>query len=96
MDYNHIVFDEEPDAIDEKGILTQHILEKDDDSYYIGIDNSSSSKFKLILVLEGLEINDGPFKGQKTPVFDLFPNERKVFHVAIVSDDDVSFKFDYA
>ena len=76
--------------------MTQYILEKDDDSYYIGIDNSSSQKLKLKLVLEGLKVNDGPFKGQTTPIFELKPNERKVFDVLIVSDDDITFKFDFA
>ena len=71
-------------------------MEKDDDSYYIGIDNSSNQKLKLKLVLEGLKVNDGPFKGQTTPVFELNANERKVFDVLIVSDDDITFKFDFA
>ena len=94
--YSHPVFDEEGEAIDDKGKLTQYILEKDDDSYYIGIDNSSSQKLKLKLVLEGLKVNDGPFKGQTTPIFELNANQRKVFDVLIVSDDDISFKFDFA
>ena len=94
--YNHAVFDEEGEAIDDKGKLIQYILEKDDESYYIGIDNSSASKLKLKLVLEGLKVNDGPFKGQTSPVFELNPNERKVFDVLIVSDDDITFKFDFA
>ena len=76
--------------------MIQYILEKDDDSYYIGIDNSSASKLKLKLVLEGLKVNDGPFKGQTAPVFEINPKERKVFDVLIVSDDDITFKFDFA
>ena len=94
--YNHPVFDEEGEAIDDKGKLTQYILEKDDDSYYIGIDNASTQKLKLKLILEGLKVNDGPFKGQTTPVFELNAKERKVFDVLIISDDDISFKFDFA
>ena len=94
--YNHAVFDDEGEAIDDKGKLTQHILEKDDDSYYIGIDNSSEQKLKLKLILEGLKVNDGPYKGQTMPVFELKPKERKVFDVFIISDDDISFKFDLA
>ena len=94
--YNHAVFDEEAEAIDDKGKLNQYILEKDDDSYYIGIDNTSNSKLKLKLVLEGLKVSEGQFKGQTTPVFELNPNERKVFEVIICSDDDISFKFDFA
>lgn len=76
--------------------MIQYILEKDDDSYYIGIDNSSASKLKLKLVLEGLKVNDGPFKGQIEPVFEINAKERKVFDVLIVGDDDISFKFDFA
>ena len=94
--YNHPVFNEEGEAIDDKGKLTQYILEKDDDSYYIGIDNSSTQKLKLKLILEGLKVNDGPFKGQTTPVFELNSKERKVFDVLICSDDDITFKFDFA
>ena len=94
--YNHPVFDEEGEAIDEKGKLKQYILEKDDDSYYIGIDNSSSSKLKLKLELEGLKVKEGPYKEQTKPIFELNVNERKVFEVVICSDDDISFKFDFA
>ena len=94
--YNHAVFNEEGEAIDDKGKLKQYILEKDDDSYYIGIDNSSSQKLKLKLLLEGLKVNDGPYKGQTAPVFELNGGERKVFDVLIVGDDDVSFNFDFA
>ena len=94
--YNHPVFDEEGEAIDDKGKLKQYILEKDDDSYYIGINNSSTQKLKLKLILDGLKVNDGPYKGQTTPIFEIKANERKVFDVLIVSDDDISFKFDFA
>ena len=94
--YNHPVFNEEAEAIDDKGKLTQYILEKDDDSYYIGIDNASTQKLKLKLILEGLKVNEGPFKGQTTPVFELNGKERKVFDVLICSDDDITFKFDFA
>ena len=94
--YNHAVFNEEGEAIDDKGKLKQYILEKDDDSYFIGIDNSSSQKLKLKLLLEGLKVNDGPYKGQTAPVFELNGGERKVFDVLIVGDDDVSFNFDFA
>ena len=93
---NHPVFNEEGEAIDDKGKLTQYILEKDDDSYYIGFDNSSTQKLKLKLILEELKVNEGPFKGQTTPIFEINPNERKVFYVLIISDDDITFKFDFA
>jgi hypothetical protein len=94
--YNHAVFDEEGEEIDENGKLKQYILEKDDDSYYIGIDNTSTQKLKLKLFLEGLKVNTGPFKGQTSPVFEINPNERKVFEVLIITDDDISFRFDFA
>ena len=92
--YNHPVFDEEGEAIDEKGELKQYFLEKDE-SYYIGIDNSSNSKYKLKLELEGLKIKDGPYKGQKAPVFELNINERKVFEVLSTNEDEISFRFDF-
>jgi len=94
--YNHPVFDGEGEAIDDKGKLIQYVLEKDDDSYYIGIENASSQKLKLKLILEGLKVNDGPYKGQTTPVFEINSKERQVFDVLICSDDDISFKFDFA
>ena len=94
--YNHPVFDEEAEVIDDKGNFKQYSLEKDDDSYYIGIENSSSVKFKLKLVLDGLEVNDGPFKGQSTVIFELNPNERKVFEVLVICDDDIYFSFELA
>ncbi len=93
--YNHPVFDEEGEAIDEKGELKQYFLEKDDESYYIGIDNSSNSKYKLKLELEGLKIKYGPYKGQKAPVFELNINERKVFEVITCNEDEISFRFDF-
>ena len=44
----------------------------------------------------GIILKEGPFKGQTAPIFELNANERKVFDVAICSDDDISFKFDFA
>jgi hypothetical protein len=35
-------------------------------------------------VLEGLKVNEGPFKGQTEPVFEINAKERKVFDVIIV------------
>ena len=82
--YNHPVFDEKGEAIDGKGELTQYILEKDDDSYYIGIDNSSSQKLKLKLILEGLKVNDGPYNGKTTPVFELNSKKEKFLMLLFV------------
>ena len=90
---SHSVFDEEPEEIIENGELKQYSLTKDDDSYYIGIENSGTKKYHLKLILEGLKINDGPFKGQTEPVFELNPNERKVFDVLITEEEDVTFEF---
>ena len=90
---SHAVFDEEPEEVNDNGELKQYTLSKDDESYYIGIDNSGTKKYHLKLILEGLEVNDGPFKGQTEPVFELNPNERKVFDVLIKSEEDVTFEF---
>jgi hypothetical protein len=94
--YNHPVFEEKGEVIDDKGQLTQYCLNKDDDSYFIGIDNSSSQALTLKLVLEGLKVNDGPYKGQTAPVFEINSKERKVFDVITFGEEDVSFKFDFA
>ena len=90
---SHAVFDEEPEDINDNGELKQYTLSKDDDSYYIGIDNTGTKKYHLKLILEGLKVNDGPFKGQTEPIFELNPNERKVFDVLITTEEDVTFEF---
>ena len=94
--YNHSVFNEEGEAIDDEGKLKQYALEKDDESYYIGIENLTTKKLKLKLILDGLKINDGPFKGETKPVFEINSKERKVFEALICSDDDIFFNFDFA
>ena len=93
---SHAVFDEEPEEVNDNGELKQYTLSKDNESYYIGIDNSGIKKYHLKLILEGLEVNDGPFKGQTEPIFELNPNERKFFDVLIKSEEDVTFEFGLA
>ena len=73
--------------------MKQYILEKGEDYYYIGIENLSQLNYKLKLILEQLIVNNGPFKGQTTPIFELNPNERKVFELFVL-DENPSIKFD--
>ncbi len=93
---NHPVFNQIGEEIDEKGQLKQYCLEKDEESYYIGIENSSLESLELMLKLEGLKVKDGPYKGQTAPVFVIRSKERKVFDVIMFGDEDASFKFDFA
>ena len=94
--YNHPVFEEEGEAIDEAGKLVQYVLDNEDDTYVLGLDNSSGKKLKLKLILEGLKVSDGPYKGQTCPVFEIDNKGRVVFNVAVTSEDDISFQFDFA
>ena len=89
--YNHAVFEEKGEDINDRG-LKQYIMEKDENSYYIGIDNSGQLYYKLKLILEQVKINSGPFKGQTTPIFEIKPNERKVFELLVLGEDP-TFEF---
>ena len=89
--YSQAVFNEEGDDINDRG-LKQYVLEKDENSYYIGIDNSSQLFYKLKLILVQAKVNRGPFKGQATPIFEIKPKERKVFEL-LVLDENPTFEF---
>ena len=93
--YNHRVFDNEGEAIDNEGKIIQYVLKKSDDSFYIGIENTSTKKLKLKLILGDSVVNDGPYKGQTSCVFELDIKGRKVFDV-IVDGVDPEFEFTYA
>ena len=67
-----------------------------DDNIIIGIDSKYQQSLKLKLILEGLKISKGEFKDKTEVVFELKPNKRKVFETVIVSEDDLSFKFEFA
>lgn len=89
--YNHAVFDEKGEDINDRG-LKQYVLEKDENSYYIGIDNSGQLCYKVKLILEQVKINNGPFEGQTTPIFEIEPKERKVFE-SLVLGENPTFEF---
>ena len=89
--YNHAVFDKKGEDINDRG-LKQYVLQKDENSYYIGIDNSGQLCYKLKLILEQVKVNSGPFKGQTTPIFEIEPNERKVFELLVLGEDP-TFEF---
>jgi hypothetical protein len=93
--YNHRVFDKEGEAIDNEEKLFQYVLKKDDESFYIGIENTSTKKLNLKLTLGDSVVNDGPYKGQTSCVFELDIKGRKVFDV-IADGDDPEFEFTYA
>jgi len=94
-DYNHEVFNEEGEELDNEGKLLQYYMETDD-NIIIGIDSKYQQSLKLKLILEGIKISKGEFKDKMELVFELKPNKRKVFETVIVSEDDLSFKFEFA
>ena len=94
-DYNHEVFNEEGEELDNEGKLLQYYMDNDD-NIIIGIDSKYQQSLKLKLILEGLKISKGEFKDKTEVVFELKPNKRKVFETVIVSEDDLSFKFEFA
>ena len=94
-EYNHEVFNEEGEELDKEGKLLQYYIEKENE-IIIGIDNKYQHSLNLKLVLEGIKISKGEFKDKMEFVFELRPNSRKVFETIVISEDDLSFKFEYA
>ena len=95
-EYNHEVFKEEGEELDNEGKLIQYFLETDD-NIFIGIENKYNQKLKLKLILEGIKISSGEFKDKTEFVFELNAKKRKVFETIIASDEeDLSFKFEFA
>ena len=95
-DYNHEVFNEEGEELDENGKLVQYYVEIDD-NIIIGIENKYIQNLKLKLILEGIKISSGEFKDKMEFTFELKAHRRKVFETVIVSDEeDLSFKFEFA
>ena len=89
------MFNEEGEELDKEGKLLQYYIEKENE-IIIGIDNKYQHSLNLKLVLEGIKISKGEFKDKMEFVFELRPNSRKVFETVIVSEDDLSFKFEFA
>jgi hypothetical protein len=92
------VFKQKGEVIDEDGNLVQYILKQSNSKYTIGVENKGKSSAKLCIILEGLEILDKAYKGQKSPVFTINPKEKKIFNVQVSENyyGDVSFQFEYA
>ena len=93
--YNHPVFDKEGEFINLENTLKQYILEKDKDTVYIGIENTSKEKTLLKLILTNLKVNDGPYKDQATPIFELGSEQRRVFTLFVIGKE-AYFMFDLA
>ena len=94
---NNPVFLEEGEEIDEDGYLLQYLLAGSNNSYVIGLENTSNYRIKLSLILEGLDILDSAYKGQAKPIFTINAKEKKVFNVKVKSNyyGNVSFQFEY-
>jgi len=73
-------------------------LEGSNNSYVIGLENTSNYNFKLSINLEGLNILDSAYNGQAKPTFIINSKEKKVFNVQVKSNyyGNVSFQFEYA
>jgi len=95
---NNPVFNTQGEKIDEQGYLVQYLLEGSNNSYVIGLENTSNYNFKLNINLEGLNILDSAYNGQAKPTFIINSKEKKVFNVQVKSNyyGNVSFQFEYA
>ena len=94
---NNPVFQTEGEEIDEDGYLVQYLMKGSNNSYVIGLENTSNYKFQLAIILEGLDILDNEYKGKSNPAFTLNAKERKVFNVKVKSNyrGDVTFQFEF-
>ena len=91
------VFREEGEEIDDNGYLIQYLLQGNNNSYVIGLENIGNYNYNLCIILEGLEILDSAYKGQSKPSFVIKAKEKKVFNVKIKNNyyGNVSFQFEY-
>ena len=91
------VFQTEGEEIDEDGYLVQYLLQGSNNSYVIGLENTSNFSITLSLSVEGLDILDIIYKGQSKPVFTIKAREKKVFNVKVKSNyyGNVTFQFEY-
>ena len=81
---NNPVFKTEGEEIDEDGYLIQFLLQGSNNSYIIGLENTSNFSITLSLSVEGLDILDNIYKGQAKPIFTIKVREKKVFNVKVV------------
>ena len=94
---NNPVFKTEGEEIDEDGYLIQYLLQGSNNSYVIGLENTSNYRIALSINLEGLDILDNAYKGKSKPSFIINAKEKKVFNVKVKSNysGNVSFQFEY-
>ena len=77
--------------------MIQYLLEGSNNSYVIGLENTSNYRIALSINLEGLDILDSAYKGKSKPSFIINAKEKKVFNVKIKNNysGNVSFQFEY-
>ena len=90
-----IVFNKEGQPLDIEPSLIQYTLETND-GYIIGLENTSTKKIKIKLVLEGLELTDSNYKGRSSPIFFIDRREKKTFNAVVKNkyNGDISFRFE--
>jgi hypothetical protein len=95
---DHPVFNMGGEPIDDNGYLVQYLLENGDDTYVVGLENTSNYGFKLYINLEGLDIIDGNYRGMNRPAFTINAYEKKIFNIKVKNNyyGNVSFQFEYA
>ena len=89
------MFNKEGQPLDIEPSLIQYTLETND-GYIIGLENTSTKKIKIKLVLEGLELTDSNYKGRSSPIFFIDRREKKTFNAVVKNkyNGDISFRFE--
>ena len=80
---NNPVFKTEGEKFDEQGYLVQYLLNGNNNSYVIGLENINNYNYKLSINLEGSDILDNAYNGQAKPTFIINAKEKKVFNVRV-------------
>ena len=77
--------------------MIKYLLEESNNSYVIGLENTSNYRIALSINLEGLDILDSAYKGKSKPSFIINAKEKKEFNVKIKNNysGNVSFQFEY-
>ena len=87
------IFNEEGEALDDKGFIKQYIHPVSS-IYYVGLENNSNEVINLNLTLDGVYEKNLP--NQKVINFSANPMTRRIFTLKLIEgfQGDVSFKFD--
>jgi len=90
----HPVFNTEAQILDENGALAQYCMDNGE-NIIIGLENRSSMKIKMQLIIEGAAIIN---TGNTYAVFYSNPRERKIFKLQKIEgfDGEITFQFQYA